>query len=450
MVIKGYACGNGKRVAAHLLRTDTNERVSVLEVRGTTSENLFGAFGEMEAVAAGTRCMKPLYHASINTRVDERLTPEQVFQSVDALEEALGFTGQPRAIVMHVKNGREHYHIVWSRTDIEHMRALRIDHNYRTHEIVARQLEKEFGHERVQGAHVERDGPDGKVPRPERTPNRKEMAQVERGGMHANEAKAHITALWQGSDSGKSFIAGLEQSGWLLAQGDRRDFVVIDPGGGVHSLARRVEGARVKDIAAKMAGIDPQGFLNVVAAKQVQEDRRNGIATDYDQRLWEDRLREAALKKQTAEERQQQQYRQMTNAKDEITEHEPEEPVKRRRWRTRDSEARVATSNASMAAQQDEANDMFRRRQKAIDKREGNIRPHAPGRGTTGDEKAAKEAEDIADKLPLSRREILMQRFMRKAASDMSQEQERGQGGDMDGGMGGGDTGGPPGGGGSR
>ena len=50
---------------------------------------------------------------------------------------------------------------MWSRADLDHMRAIRCDHNYRTHELVARELEREFGHARVQGVHVERDGPNG-------------------------------------------------------------------------------------------------------------------------------------------------------------------------------------------------------------------------------------------------------------------------------------------------
>ena len=38
--------------------------------------------------------------------------------------------------------------------------------------------------------------------------------------------------------------------------GDRRDFVVIDPHGGTYSLARRVDGAKAKDIRARMADLD--------------------------------------------------------------------------------------------------------------------------------------------------------------------------------------------------
>ena len=69
-------------------------------MRGVAGETLADALYEMEAVASGCpNCKKPFYHASINTRADERLTPEQRMQAIDRLEKDLGLTGQPRAVV---------------------------------------------------------------------------------------------------------------------------------------------------------------------------------------------------------------------------------------------------------------------------------------------------------------------------------------------------------------
>ena len=122
---------------------------------------------------------KSLYHASINTRASERMTDEQRIRAIDVLEEKLGLTGQPRTVVVHEKKGREHTHVVWSRIDVEHMRAIPDSHNYRKHEEAARQLEREFGHERVQGAHAEREGKE----RPERRPSHGELQQSKRSGL---------------------------------------------------------------------------------------------------------------------------------------------------------------------------------------------------------------------------------------------------------------------------
>ena len=40
----------------------------------------------------------------------------------------------------------------------------------------------------------------------------------------------------------RRLTAALETKWWVLAKGDRRDFVAIDMDGGTHNVARRVEG----------------------------------------------------------------------------------------------------------------------------------------------------------------------------------------------------------------
>jgi hypothetical protein len=269
MIIKGKARGNGAQLGRYLVTQGKNERIEVIEVRGTCALDVPGAVREMDAVSLCTRCEKPLYHASINTPIAERLTPEQRTIAVDRLEQALGFDGQPRVVVVHEKEGREHTHIVWSRTDIKHQRAIRIDHNYRAHELVARELEREFGHARVQGAHIEREG----RARPDRTPTHHEMQQADRTKLNPQEVKEHITEIWQRTDTGRAFTAAVMEFGYALAPGDRRDFVVIDPHGGVHSLARCVEGANAKQVRARMADLDPRLLPTIDQAKEIQQGR---------------------------------------------------------------------------------------------------------------------------------------------------------------------------------
>lgn len=269
MIIKGTSCAGASRLAAHLNRTDTNERTEVKEIRGVAADDLAGALREMEAVAVGTRATKPFYHGSINTRDGEQLTSEQRALAIDRLEAALGLTGQARVVVIHEKEGREHCHIVWSRIDFDRMTAISDSHNYRKHEEVARSLEREFGLQRVQGAHIERDGTD----RPKRTPSHSEMLQAERTGVGTQQAKDLMTGVWTATRTGKEFQAVLEDKGWILARGDRRDFVAIDPTGGVHSIARRIDSAKAADVRLRFADIDPQGLASVTEAKQVQRQR---------------------------------------------------------------------------------------------------------------------------------------------------------------------------------
>ena len=270
MIIKGKSRGNGAQLGKYLVTQGKNERIRVIEVRGVTAEDVPGAVCEMDAISLGARTDKGLYHAQINSRAEEPLTDEQRAIAVDRLEEGLGLTGQPRVVVVHEKKGREHCHVVWSRIDLDRMAAISDSNNYRKHEEVARALEREFGHEPVRGAHVERDG----KPRPDRTPSHSEMLQAERTGVSPAAAKAVMTELWHETGNGKSFQAALETKWWVLARGDRRDFVAIDINGGVHSLARRIEGATAADLRERFAELDPKSLPSIAEAKQMQSERQ--------------------------------------------------------------------------------------------------------------------------------------------------------------------------------
>ena len=55
--------------------------------------------------------------------------PAQEFEKViGEIERRLGLSGLPRAIVFHEKNGRRHVHCVWSRIDVDRMRAINLPH----------------------------------------------------------------------------------------------------------------------------------------------------------------------------------------------------------------------------------------------------------------------------------------------------------------------------------
>lgn len=251
MIIRGRSRGRPAELAEHLARLDTNERLEVLQIRGTVADTVLDSLREMMAVAAGTACTKALYHASLSTRAHEHLSVDQWIYAAAKLEQRLGLDEQPRVIVQHLKKNREHLHVVWSRIDPRKMSAVPDSHNYRAHEEVARQLEREFGHERVQGALVERDGE-----RPLRTPYVHELQQAARTGIDIARVTTEVTKLWRQPEAAATFAAGLKGLGYQLAIGDRRTFVIIDQKGGVHSLARRVEGARTADIKERLADID--------------------------------------------------------------------------------------------------------------------------------------------------------------------------------------------------
>lgn len=279
MIINGGSRSNGAFFSRHLMRADENERVAVVEIRGLRAETVPDAFLEMRDVASGTRCKNYFYHANLNTRADEVLTPEQWAQAVDTLERELGFTDQPRFIVEHDKEGRVHRHVVWSRIDADTMTALSDSHNYRTHEQVAATLEEAFGHEATVRA-LTRDKDTTVRP----APNVKdwESFRAQDSKIDPKAMRAELTELWSHADSGQAFAAALAERGYILTRGDRRDFCVIDAAGDEHALGRRIAGVKAAELRARMADIDAEALPSVAEGRELarlrQEEPTGGSA----------------------------------------------------------------------------------------------------------------------------------------------------------------------------
>lgn len=268
MIIKGGSRAGPSQLARHLQRLDTNERVEVLEIHSPHA-GLADTFRDWQFLSSGTRGTKGLYHANIDPDARYKMTPEQWARCVEVLEEKLGLTGQPRAVVLHEKHGRTHLHVVWQRTDLETMTLVSDSHNYKAHEAASLALEKEFGHEIVPGKHAKRDRTKQPEP-PKAQVSHDEWQQAERAGLDPKARKEAVTALYAQSDNGRALKAALEEKGYILAQGDRRDFVIVDAVGHVHSLARQIDGATAKELRAFMADIDRAGLPTVEQAKELQ------------------------------------------------------------------------------------------------------------------------------------------------------------------------------------
>lgn len=265
MIIKGASRAAPSQLGRHLARVDTNERVHILQLQSPTSSPT-EAFEDWQTLAEGTRGYKGLYHANIDPAAKYQMTEDQWLRAVEVLEEELGFIGQPRAVVMHEKNGREHIHVVWARTDIDTMTLKSDGHNYQAHERASLRLEQEFGHELVPGKHAKRDR-DAQPEMPTAEVNHDEWQQAERGALDHRARKEQVTALYRACDNGPAFKSALEDADYILARGDRRDFVIMDSGGRAHSLGRQLPGITAKELRAFMADIDPAALPSVKEAR---------------------------------------------------------------------------------------------------------------------------------------------------------------------------------------
>ena len=139
MLLEGNQRGGAKNLAQHLLK-DENDHVRVHELRGFVSSDLEGALNETYALSRATKCKQFLYSLRLNPPEGEPVTSELFEDAADRVEQKLGLAGQPRAIVFHEKKGRRHAHAVWSRIDIEQMRAVQLSHTKLKLKDVSREL----------------------------------------------------------------------------------------------------------------------------------------------------------------------------------------------------------------------------------------------------------------------------------------------------------------------
>ncbi|MHA6266353.1 relaxase/mobilization nuclease domain-containing protein [Aliiroseovarius sp. CAU 1755] len=274
MILKASQRANGGDLAIHLMNSFDNDQVDIADLRGAVADDLYGAFAEFEAVAAGTRAEKYLYSLSINP--PEPLTRDQYLESIATIENRLGLSGQPRAIVFHAKPdetgiAREHCHVVWSRIDIEKMKAIHLSHDKSKLMDCAVELSHRFGFDLPPGlkAWEEKHG----FKKDKLEPTLAEKTQQDETGLTPEERRAEITQAYEQADSAESFRAALDAKGYVLAKGDRRGFVIVDRQCNVHSLMRYIKGHKARDIKAKLAGLDPDDLPLVDQAKELIKDR---------------------------------------------------------------------------------------------------------------------------------------------------------------------------------
>lgn len=252
MIINGGSRSNAAFFARHLTSGEQNERVTLCDMRNLAATTIPDALREMQAVASGTRCRNYFYHANINPKEHEHLTAAQWEQAVDTLEAYLRLEGHARFVVEHTKEGRTHRHVIWSRINITHMRAVKMTDDYEKHQLVARELERKFNLER--GTSVL--GPDKSGPRPRRRPKTWESFRGQKSGIDPWELTQNLTQLFHATKTGAAFAAALDAHGCKLIRGNRCDYCVVDEAGHLHSLARRLHNISAGEVRERMKDVE--------------------------------------------------------------------------------------------------------------------------------------------------------------------------------------------------
>ncbi len=270
MILVGSQRSGAIALADHLMNARDNDHVTVLEIDGFMAEDLHGAFQEVQAIAKGTKCKQFLFSLSLNPPEEALASERDFIAAADRAGETLGLSGQPRAIVMHEKEGRRHAHVVWSRIDVEEMKAVNLPHFKAKLRDVARDLYLEHGWEMPGGLqnYGHRDPLNFSLA---------EWQQARRQGVDPREIKSALRAAWTQSDDRRTLDKALQERGFYLARGDRRVAVVLDIEGNIYALARW-SGVKAKEVKARIDDLeslptlaDRQADLKTKMTAQVRE-----------------------------------------------------------------------------------------------------------------------------------------------------------------------------------
>lgn len=277
MILVGNQRGGATDLARHLMK-DENDRVQVHDVRGFIADDLHGAFRESYAMSRATKCKQHLFSLSLNPPQDADVSAEQFEETIGRVEERLGLGGQPRAIVLHTKNGRTHAHAVWSRIKAEEGRAVQLSYSRQKMQEISRELYREHGWQMPRGfvRHEERDP---------RNFTLAEWQQCKRAERDPQKTKEIFQDAWASSDNRSAFSHALEAHGFILAKGDRRGHIAVDHKGEAYPVSRYtgVKARQVRDRLgapddlpdkAKAHEIVAQRVITRLAELQAQEDQR--------------------------------------------------------------------------------------------------------------------------------------------------------------------------------
>jgi len=248
MILKGSQRAGGTQLAIHLLKTDENEHVEIHEVSGFMGDTPMEAFNETYAISRGTKCQQFLFSLSLSPPETESVPVSAFEQAIHDIEQKIGLAGQPRVIVFHEKEGRRHAHCVWSRIDVEKMRAINLPHFKLKLRDISRELYLEHGWQM----------PRGLVNSKECNPlnfTQAEWQQAKRIKQDPRLIKQAFQDCWAISDSRAAFVGALEERGYYLAKGDRRGFVAIDWRGEVYPISRWVD-IKTKEVESKLGNLE--------------------------------------------------------------------------------------------------------------------------------------------------------------------------------------------------
>lgn len=259
VIVKASALGRHTHhyLTNHLSNShDGNERILLSGSRGLFASSLSEAIEDIMLMTKGARCRKPLLHTSINPAVD--MSEGEWALAWSVYEHEFDLSNHAYVEVTHTKtDGRTHKHRVYSRVR-DDQSAIDLGFNYLRHEKVARILEHTLNRPLTLGRfnraiikQLEKDG-QGAVAawlrmeeahvqhRPSAAQLARDSQQQKRTKVSIAQVREDLQSAWAAATCGQDFLRLILERGYILARGDRRDYVFLDRTGSVHSPRRRL------------------------------------------------------------------------------------------------------------------------------------------------------------------------------------------------------------------
>ena len=244
MILVASQRAGARALADHLLNMIDNDHVEVIDLNGFIADNLHGALDEVHAISKATKCKQYLFSVSLNPPEECMVAAEGFREAADRIATKLGLSDQPRALIVHEKQGRRHAHVVWSRIDAETVTAINLPHFKVKLRDLSRDLFLDHGW----------DLPNGLKTFGEKDPlnfTLAEWQQAQRIGVDPRELKQLFCEAWNRSDDPASLANALSDCGLYLARGDRRGIVALDIHGHVYALGRW-SGVKAREVKVRL------------------------------------------------------------------------------------------------------------------------------------------------------------------------------------------------------
>jgi len=238
------------------MRTDTAEQV--WRIMAATAQNQDGLKRQFGGKAQGRKAGNTVYAFSLSWSPDETPTREQMTQAAHEALKTLGAEDHQAYLIAHNDEQHAHIHVIVNRVHPEKGTVLDL---WRDQDKLS---EWSLDYEKKQG----------KV----RCTKRAENKRKREAGEFVKYRPPVIQNAWRSSENGKQFQTALDKGGYILARGDKRGFVVLDPQGKVLNPTRKIERAdgkniRVKELNARLSDLDRSKLPSVAEARVLQKQR---------------------------------------------------------------------------------------------------------------------------------------------------------------------------------